>query len=171
MPIREEIALGAFCGWMVRQLMMVRLYHPGRTLMFLQWLSVACILFGGAGLVAWAAASGARLQLAIVVGALAVYGLAGCLDAVGIERAINRRRAAGGEPQFASRSWIDRLRIPAAVAAAMLVFVVSLAAACFRRQVRWRGVTYEIRGPRRVLMTGFRPFEPHPPAADLQSVL
>lgn len=171
MPVREEVSLDSFRVWMVRQLMMVLLYHSGWKLMFLQALSIISIYFGSAVLMAYAATMGAWTHFAVVLSTLLLYCGAGVFDVRQIEGAMNERRFRAGDEPFAQRPLTERMRTPAAVVTAMFVFVVSLTEACFRRQIRWRGITYEIRGARNIVMTGFRPFESKPMVRDLRSVM
>jgi len=171
MPVREDIGLGAFRTWMVRQLLMVLMYHPGWKLMFLQAFSIAGILAGAAALLVVSGAVGAWGHFAAVAVACLLYQAAGVYDVHAVDAALNRRREFVGDEPFAPRPVREQARVPAACLLAMGVFLAALLDACFRRQIRWRGITYEIRSRRNVHMTGFRPFPSKAGAHDLRSVL
>lgn len=153
---RESCDLSNFLGFVTRQLLTARLYHPrwgavvvhgiGTTLAMLSaiCLSLAALSVGNYQAAAWAG------------GGLAVYLAAMPLLLIPMEAVVQSIVRARGE----STAWlggITPLKL-AAIPLTQLVYPVALISAIFLRTVDWRGIRYRINGPFDIRMIEYRPY-------------
>ena len=155
---REDCTLGAFQGWVKRQLLSARLYHPFWLLVvghgvsaaaLIVWLFVTCLVLFAQGEL--------FLALALLLSFL-LYHV--CLTSMlpWMEKAICDIARARGEavdwpekPSFLYLLWIAWVT--------QWTYTWALLNCLFMRRFVWRGVEYEVSGPWSIKMLGYRPFQ------------
>ena len=166
---REDCRLGDFYGWVQRQLLTARLYHPG-------WIAVVGHAFltsvvpaAAIVVVAWGLLTGWLTGTTISLVALAVYEW-GLLQVVAImDRRMRELVRARHEPvtRLAGKA---HLRLLLALPLTQTVYAFAMISAMFRRRFSWRGIIYQVDGPWRIRMLGYRPYEPSPQQGDGSSL-
>lgn len=153
---RESIDLRGCTKFMSRQLLNARLYHRS-------WPKIAAfaiaetIAFNAAALVGAAALVTGNLPAAGLIGAgIGAYCAGMGTLLIWQEMCVRRQARARGEP-IAPLSW---KLIPAGILT-HFVYTVSALMAVRVREVEWRGIKYELRGPRKVHLLEYKPFRPH----------
>lgn len=162
---REECDLAFGLDFIQRQLMWTRLYHPHWRTVLLHGLGTAATLLAGFGLLGAALAAAAPVAAAVTGASLVGYLLAMLLLIIWLEATVRRTVRSRGEPT----DWLSArvlLKLVAALPLTQAVYVTGLLLAQFRRRVRWRGVTYEVRGPWHVRRLDDGPFRAPPQSAD-----
>jgi len=155
---REEITREVFQPWMVRQLLLARLYHPRWVGVVGQGALLAVILAAGLGGFGAGLASGeptlAGLSLAILIAfQIGVAFILWCLESA-VERKLlekgehvrSPRRPPGNQSAFYTTMLLTQWSYLRALASAMTL-----------RRLDWRGIHYEVNGPRAIRMTGYQP--------------
>jgi hypothetical protein len=178
----ETIDLRSCFRFIRRQMLNVRLYHPGWTAVMAHGIGTEIGLAALAGCLGIALATGSLGSAACAGGVLAAYALGAGLGLSTVERLVRRldkhgRLSAGiGSPhQPAPRAGGERAsRRPArgafmsplplmtwlAIPLAHVVYLACLVSAALLRKVDWRGITYEFQGPWDVRLLEYRPYEP-----------
>jgi glycosyltransferase involved in cell wall biosynthesis len=154
---REEISLVSFTRWLCRQVLMVRLYHPGWSMVVLQTLFVAGLHAAAVGLVLVAVLLGDFTAAAWALSAVALYWTSSLAYIWLVEGGVRVQIARRGEPT----RWLPWWRIPklaAAMVAANFVFPIAVLRALWMPNVVWRGISYRIRGPFQVERGKYTPF-------------
>jgi hypothetical protein len=154
---REGCTLTGFCGWVRRQLLAARLYHPawGMVLGHGLTLSAAQLVALVSGVAALALGQG-RAAAWIAAG-MGVYWAVMAILLATAEKAVRRIQVARGE----STHWITPWTLPRIAAAMLLtqaVYAGTLLSALFIRAVTWRGIRYSVEGPGRIRMMKYRPY-------------
>lgn len=154
----EECNFVRCLGFMKRQLLVMRLYSS-------TWLQVAVQVFTTAlafvmaiGLLLIALVSGDFGCATWVAGAIAGYILAMVLLLTFLEQGVRRVIQVRGEPTT-SFSPLMMAKILMAIPLTQLVFAVATLLAMLARSVEWRGITYQIEGPGKILLTEYRPYQ------------
>jgi hypothetical protein len=154
MVTRESTDLASCFRFIRRQMLNVRLYHPGWPAIFTHGIASIAALAATAGVCAVGLAMRHWDAAAWTAGAIAAYILGLGIALALVERKIQR---------IAQERDAATLGIPAAVWLALplthLVYLACLTSAAGLRKVDWRGITYEIRGPWDVRMVEYRPFQ------------
>ena len=157
MTNRETCDMPGFFGWVRRQLLAGRLYHPGWAAVAFHGLVAPLLL-----LVAFATL-GATLSRgtieALAWTAAALVGYFGPLPLVlGLmEWSVRRIVRARGEPT----GWLSvgaALRLVPAILLTQVVYAAAMISAIFLRSVDWRGVQYQVRGPWHIRLVEYRPY-------------
>lgn len=158
---RESCTISDFCTWMPRQLLTVRLYHPGwrATVAHGFMFSFVPLLTLGVLL-----AAVVRQEYASVAWSLAGLFLLGLvwLPLIPCEWAL--RRVVGQRDEYTR--WLTPaavVMLPFAMVITVLVYPATLLKAMFTRKVEWRGARYRIDGPWQIHL------DEHPPFRDKQS--
>jgi hypothetical protein len=154
---RETCTLANFYGWVRRQLLTVRLYHPAWVLVVAHGLGVSIAQLIGVASLGVCAAMGYGSAAGRLAVAMGVYWgtMIGLLLAV--ERGVGRVSAARGEPT----AWLgvsDLPRVAVAMLLTQVLYPVALVSAAFLRTVQWRGVRYRVEGPGRIHLLDYRPY-------------
>jgi hypothetical protein len=155
---REEITREVFQPWMVRQLLLARLDHPRWVGVVGQGALLAVILAAGLGGFGAGLASGeptlAGLSLAILIAfQIGVALILRCLEA-----AVERKLLEKGEPVRSPRRLPgNRFAFYRAMLLTQWSYLRALASATTLRRLDWRGIEYEVNGPRAIRMTGYQP--------------
>lgn len=143
---RESCDLGGFLGWVRRQLLTARLYHPGWSAVVGHGLGTTAALAGAVMLAVSALVLGDFGSVVRLATALAAYELGAMGMLVPLEIAVRRIVSERGE----NAHWltpVKLLRQLAAVVVTQVVYPVALLSALFLRQVTWRQAVYQIDGP------------------------
>lgn len=154
---REGASLGGFFGWVSRQLLTARLYHPGWSLVLLHGVATSAILTFAAGLTATSAALGAWNAALWTAAGLGAYLAAMPLLILAMELAVRGIVHRRDEPTH----WMGPrgvLGVALGVSLTQIVYLGALLSAISSRMVRWRGVTYKVDGPWNIRLVEDRPY-------------
>ncbi len=154
---REQCDLGGFYRWVRRQLLTARLYHPAWFNVVFHGVSTA--LTPAAALIVGlvALATGHDLAGGIALGGFVFYQSAVILLLPPMEFAVRRIVKDRGEP-VRWIGWANVWKYIVAIPATQIVYFPALVSACFLRNVGWRGVEYQVRGPWNIKMTEYVPY-------------
>lgn len=160
---REACSLGGFFGWVRRQLLTARLYHPAWALVAGHGLGIFAAHLASVVLLAVGLVRGNLGMVGCILGGQLLYwGIMAALI-VAMERAVRSIPAARGEPT----RWLS-LRgvvwLAGALPATQAVYAAALFSAMRVRTVAWRGVHYRVDGPFRICLLDDRPFCAEPSA-------
>ncbi|MCY2991165.1 MAG: glycosyltransferase family 2 protein [Planctomycetota bacterium] len=155
---REACDLPGCLGWVRRQLLTARLYHPGWPAVVVHGVATAAaqavwlalLLAAGTArhwsAVAWLVAGGACYWSSMAV-------LLGLLE-LGVRQVVHRR----GEPvQWLKLRFVVRLLV--AIPWTQVVYPLALLSAMLLRRVEWRGAVYRVDGPWHIRLIEDRPAE------------
>ena len=161
MPNRESIPLDSCYSFIRRQMLNPKLYHSrwplilALGLIMTTHLAILQILVGvGAMTQNWQLASAAG-------GVLAAYGLGLGVAASIQSNCMQRVVTARGEPTVAIP-----LKCAAAGVVVQWMYAWCLLSVLLLRQIRWRGITYDIHGPMDIRIQDYSPYTPAPETAD-----
>lgn len=154
---REECELKSFQRWVKRQLLCARLYHTSWNVIVIHGiltlvLPIVAIMLS---LVAWL--NGELTTVAYLGGGLAIYVVIQILCIVILEdrvRSIVKRK---GEI-LPSINVNTIFKVLAALPITQMVYGLALTLAIFMRQVEWRGITYQIKGPWDIKLVKYQPY-------------
>ncbi len=167
---REDCTVGSFYGWVQRQLLTAKLYHP-------LWYAVVGHGFSSAGLLLWGWATAAYFLMRqdwlialSVAAAMIAFQIALSLLLPWMESAVQPIVRARGE----SCDWnaqLTRRRFAWSVWATQWVYTWALTTCLFVRRVSWRGVEYDVHGSWKIHLLAYRPLQSDEPnRATLQSL-
>ena len=158
---REDCSLASFQGWVKRQLLSARLYHPF-------WLLVVGHGIGSSLVILWGLFSGLALLIqgdpidaGIVFLAIFVYQV--CLTCMlpWIENAVCAIATdRGDEVSWPNRShWLTILWIGWQT---QWIYTWALLKCLFLKRFTWRGIEYKVGGPWNIVMLGYVPYRSEP---------
>ena len=155
---RESCHVSGFFNWVRRQLLTARLYHPGWPAVVLHGLLTTLVLF--AGLLGFAASVfwGTSTETTWLATGLLVYLTVMHGMLVFLERRVHAVFAA----RSVTTSWITTrtwLWMILAIPLTQFLYAAALLSVLFVRRIHWRGITYQIDGPRDIRMIEYRPFQ------------
>lgn len=161
----ESTSLPSAVGWITRQLLTVRLYHPFWLGVLGHAIAVGLCVGAIPALVLGLAVVG-RIQSALAV--LTAWLLYQLVNALLLEtiRVPNRKILAAGD----SQATIRRAKYVWALLATQMIQPFAACKALLARTVRWRGVGYRIESDSSVSVTDYRPYHEMQGAAD-ESIL
>ncbi|WP_404790309.1 glycosyltransferase [Altericista sp. CCNU0014] len=158
----ESCELPSFISWMKRQLLMVRLYHPpakwwaivahGTIISTIPALSVG-LLLASAFTGQWGAFA------AIAIGII-VYGLGSLSILVVLDDCVRKVLKTPGEKPVPAFSPANLAQILLAIPLMQFVYPLALYSVMLMRDVRWRGIRYEVRGPWDIKLAEYQPYSP-----------
>jgi GT2 family glycosyltransferase len=155
---REACSMAGFFGWVRRQLLTARLYHPGWPAVVAHGLGTFLLLTFSAGLLLAALGTRHWGAVAWLAAGLACYlALLPCLLLL-MEQSVRRIVRARGEPT----AWLSAAavaKIPPAILLTQGIYTAALVSALFLRNVQWRGIRYRVDGPWQIRMLEYRPYE------------
>ncbi len=154
---REETDLKSFLRWVKRQLLCSRLYHTAWNAIAIQGIlttvlpTIAIML----SLVLWL--NGKLPAVAYLGSGLAIYVVTQILCLVILESQVRGIVELKGEilPSFEA---ITVFKVLLALPLTQIVYALALTSAMFMRQVEWRGITYEIKGPWDIKLVKYQPY-------------
>jgi len=155
---RESCDVTGFFGWVRRQLLTARLYHPRWPLVVCHGVLVTAMPICAAAIIGLSAATASWLPALIAGVATVGYGagLAGIL--LSTEIVVRKTVAARGE----CTQWLTAracVNFFLAIPVIQLLYPVALFSSLFVRQVKWRGITYRIKTPWEIELLEYRPYE------------
>jgi len=155
---REECTLKSCFGFIRRQLIWTRLYHPN-------WSHVVVLVLGlylmlsAVFVVALVAAGTGNWMVATALGiALTTQWVTSQLLMEWLHQALSQRAASVQDEPFRSITWPTRFWLLLALPVALVVISWAVISATLSRQVRWRGVEYQIIPPNAIQMVKYRPY-------------
>ncbi len=155
---RESCTLRQFFPWVVRQLVVGRLYHPGWPVVLGHGLGSAAVVLAALAVMIVAAVRGQTgAATALLAGLLGYWAAAGLILSA-LERAVAGVVRLRGEAADWLRGkvwWRFWLAIPLT----QLIYPLALLKAIWVRRVGWRGVVYRIEG-RTVHLEEYQPYRP-----------
>ncbi len=157
----ESIGLGKFIGWVQRQMVAAKFCRAGWVMVALHTFALTAIQLVSLSLTLWGLAAGDALVAGISGAALACFWGSSLATTLALESLVRRVvRAHGSTSSWMRPATVARL-FPALVLT-YLVFPCIFIGATLRRKVSWRGIQYEILGPRRVRMLSYQPIHVGP---------
>jgi hypothetical protein len=160
---RETCGLGSFLGWVRRQLLCARLYHPGWPAVVANGLFSALQLAVAAGMLVLALARRDLAAAAWIGSALACYLAVLVSLLAALEGSVRKIVATRGEPV----GWCSGRALAGMLPSLLwtqIVYPASLISSLRLRNVEWRGIHYRIDGPFQVRLLQYRPHvRPHAP--------
>ncbi|MCG8449560.1 MAG: glycosyltransferase family 2 protein [Pirellulales bacterium] len=156
---REDCTLGGFFRWVSRQLLTAKLYHPawpavlGHAIVTTLAPAVALATF------VYASLQGNHTAAAGLAAGLVGYELSLALLLLPMEAAVRRIAESRGQPG----RWLffmGAMKFLSIMPLTQIVYPTALAAACWMRATRWRGIDYRIDGPWQIKMQAYRPYQP-----------
>ncbi len=154
---REACNIPNFFGWVRRQLLTARLYHPAWALVAGHGLGLCVAHLAALTLLLVAVFRGQWTAAAWIAGAQALYWGVMAVLMVALETGVRPIPAARGEPT----RWLSPLGcvwLGAALLLTQAVYAAAMLSAMTVRNVAWRGVHYEIGGPFRIRLVDDRPY-------------
>ena len=158
---REDCSVVSFRGWVKRQLLATRLYHPfwwlivghgASSAILILWGFLTCLALLAQG--NWMGATGVFLALNV---------FQACLTSLlpWIERAVfNVAKARGEDVNWQGRpSWFTTLWITWMT---QWVYTWALIRCLFLKRFNWRGIDYSVAGPWGIQMLGYQPYRTEP---------
>lgn len=155
---REGCDVKGYFGWVRRQLLTARLYHPGWPLVVGHGLltSVGPLMALVLGIMGLAASDQQTAWWGL--GGFALYEIVVMLMLPPMEFAVRDIVKFRGEPiDWLSPATFFQLLF--AIPATAVVYTAALASACFVRAVNWRGISYDVGGPFKIRMLEYQPYE------------
>lgn len=157
MSNRESCGAGSFVGWMRRQLLTSRLYHPAWFLVILHCLSstIAPVVCGFSLIYALIVTDFTAAWL--FAAGLLVYEICAVAMLFAIESAV-RSAARERRETLKWRAVSQMPRFLIGLLATQLVYCYALVGAILCRKFDWRGIDYDVRGAWNIRMRTFKPF-------------
>lgn len=156
---RESCNIMGFFGWVRRQLLTARLYHAYWPAVVAHGLSTFLVPVFALLVAVCAAFMGFWEATKWAAGGLVAYELCLLPLVLSMEPAVRQIVRSRGE----STAWLSPLKVARTVLALPLtqvVYAVALTSVLGLRIVRWRGIAYQIEGPRRIQLLDYRPYAP-----------
>jgi Glycosyltransferase like family 2 len=154
MITRESTDLGSCFRFIRRQLLNVRLYHPGWPAILAHGIASALGLASAVGMCAACLAAGRWEMAAWTGGAVTAY-----VFGLGIALALLERRIHRLVERRGQTTVFLPVKVWPAIPVTQVFYLACLASAALMRRVVWRGITYEVRGPCDVRMVAYHPYE------------
>ena len=154
---REDCSIAGFYRWVRRQLLTVRLYHPGWAFIAGHGLGISVAQLAGIVCLSAAVGTGHGYPAAWLAAGLGLYGATMAVLLAVMEISVRPVPAARGEPT----AWLRVCDLPRVLPAMLLtqgVYAVALLSALFLRIVEWRGIRYCVQGPKKIRMIEYRPY-------------
>ena len=157
MTNRETCDMRGFFGWVRRQLLAARLYHPGWPAVAFHGIVTPLLLLVAMATLAATCLAQNHEALLWIAAALGCY--FGPLPFVlGLmEHGVRRIVRARGEPT----DWLSAgtaAKLLPAILLTQLVYAAAMISVMFLRSVDWRGVRYQVRGPFHIRLVEYRPY-------------
>jgi cellulose synthase/poly-beta-1,6-N-acetylglucosamine synthase-like glycosyltransferase len=157
---REECALPNFRHWVGRQMLNAKLYHPG-WLPILTYGTIKTLIPAIALLITLIALFNQKWTSVMwLSSSLAIYTLA-LLVLINLwERAIRQKLYLRQEllPNYQSNNAIAVGKFILGIILAQFIFAIALAQTMLTKQVKWRGITYQIKGPWDIKLLEYLPY-------------
>lgn len=155
---REDCTVGSFYGWVQRQLLTAKLYHPLWYAVVGHGFSSAVLLIWGWGMAAYFLLLRDWLSASAIAAGMIAFQLALSLLLPWMESAVQKIVRGRGE----SSDWNNKLsrgRFFWSVWATQWVYTLALTTCLFVRRVSWRGVEYDVLGSWKIRLLAYRPLQ------------
>ena len=155
---REETVLPNFRRWVNRQLLNAKLYHPG-WLAILTYGTITWLIPTLTGILAVIAGFTGQWTAAIVLGDALVAYILVLLGLISVyERTIRQKLALRNEtlPPYSA---VTSLKLMLAIPLTQLICAIAFWQAMLTKQVEWRGITYQIKGPWDIKLLKYFPYQ------------
>lgn len=153
----EGIGLASCLGFIRRQLLWTRLYHPAWPLI----VGGAVAAYGAALAVTaaalWAGWTGLPVAAAAAAAAIGVATLGNLAAIERLHAAIRRCLETSQGTIVPPIDWPTRLRLLVAIPLSLPAFTLAAVSAALARRVTWSGVGYAVTGPDRIAVVDYRP--------------
>ena len=154
---REECALPNFRRWVNRQLLNAKLYHPG-WLAILIYGMITGLIPALTGILALIAVFTGQWTSTIVLSSSLVAYIFVLLMLISIyERTIRRKLALRNEI-LPNHNAVTLFKLTLAIPLTQLVCAIAFWQAMLTKQVEWRGITYQIKGPWEIELLEYFPY-------------
>lgn len=155
---REECTLKSCFGFVRRQLIWTRLYHPNWNQIVFGVIAAHLILIEGTVVAIAAALTAHEVAAALIFGAVLVQWVTALIILEWLHATIAHRASASREEPFPRITWSVRLRLLIALPIALWLLTIAVISATLSRRVEWRGITYRIIPPNGIRMVEYRPY-------------
>jgi len=159
---RESCDMAGFFGWVRRQLLTARLYHPKWPAVVAHGISTFLGPLFAVGVAVYAAAVGNWEASAWAGGAFVGYELVLLPLLLPMEVAVRQIVRSRGEPAGWA-SPLTAMKMLVAIPLTQVVYTAALISAVCLRATVWRGVSYRIKSPWQIRLIEYRPY-----ASDLE---
>ena len=155
---REECALPNFRRWVNRQLLNAKLYHPGWLAIFTYGMITGLIpaLTGILALIA--GFTGQWTSTIVLSGSLFAYIFVVFVLISIYERTIRQKLALRNEI-LPNHNAVTLLKLMLAIPLTQLICAIAFWQAMLTKQVEWRGITYQIKGPWDIKLLQYFPYQ------------
>jgi cellulose synthase/poly-beta-1,6-N-acetylglucosamine synthase-like glycosyltransferase len=154
---REECDLKSFLRWVKRQLLCSRLYHTSWNAIAIHGMLTTVLPTIALMLLLISLKNSQQSTLAYFGGGLAIYIVTQILCIAILEFQVRRIVKRKGEtlPLIGLNTI---LKVLLALPLTQVVYALALSKAIFMRQVEWRGITYQIKGPWDIKLVQYQPY-------------
>lgn len=154
---REETDLKSFLRWVQRQLLCSRLYHTSWNAIAIHGILTAVIPTIAIVLSLITGLNGQLTAIAYISSGLAIYVLTQILCLIILESQVRGIVKPKGEI-LPSIDAATAFKVLLALPLTQIVYTFALTSAMFMQQVKWRGITYQIKGPWDVKLVEYQPY-------------
>lgn len=158
---RETCDLPGYFGWVKRQLLTARLYHPRWLAVLAHGISTTLLLGAGVGLMLAALVARDWAAFYWAGGGMGGYLAAMVLLLLSMEIPVRQLVLDRGEPTRWLGFW-RALQLVAAIPLTQVVYPLALLSVLAVREVSWRGIRYRIGGPWAIRRLSYSPYLAEP---------
>ena len=155
---REECTLPSFRRWVSRQLLNAKLYHPGWNAVLIYG-TIVFLIPASAALSSIVALFTAQWTSAVVLGVSFVAYLTLLLVLINVWQQAVRAKLKLRRESLPNLSPVTFLKFIVAIPLSQLVCAIALWQAVLTKQVEWRGITYQIKGPWDIKLMEYLPYQ------------
>ena len=154
---REECTLPSFRGWVSRQLLNAKLYHPGWNAVLIYG-TITCLIPTIVISTGITALFTAQWSSAAILGVSLMAYLTLLLVLINVWQQAIREKLMLRDELLPNLSLIHLLKLITVIPLTQLVCAIALWQAMLTRQVEWRGITYQVKGPWDIKLLQYFPY-------------
>ena len=155
---REECTLPSFRRWVSRQLLNAKLYHPGWNAVLIYG-TITCLIPTIVISTGITALFTAQWTSAAILGVSLIAYLTLLLVLINVWQQAVREKLLLRNESLPNLSPVTFLQFVVAVPLTQLVCAIALWQAMLTRQVEWRGITYQVKGPWDIKLLQYFPYQ------------
>ena len=155
---REECSLPSFRRWVSRQLLNAKLYHPGWNAVLIYG-TITFVIPALAALLGITALLQQQWTSAVILGVSFLVYLTLVLVLINVWQQAVREKLLLRHESLPNLSPVTFLQFVVAVPLTQLVCAIALWQAMLTRQVEWRGITYQVKGPWDIKLLQYFPYQ------------
>ena len=155
---REECSLPSFRRWVSRQLLNAKLYHPGWNAVLIYG-TITCLIPAIVISTGITAVFTAQWASTVILGVSLFAYLTLLLVLINVWQQAVREKLLLRHESLPNLSAITFLKFIVAVPLTQLVCAIALWQAMLTRQVEWRGITYQVKGPWDIKLLEYFPYQ------------